>query len=237
MKENKPVLGVIGGMGPLASQLFYKMVVEKTSADKDQDHIDMVILNHASMMDRTEAIMTDKLDELLHELVRDARFLESGGADYGIIPCNTCHVLYDDLQKKTDIQLINMIDAAAEHVVNQFGEGTRVGIMATTGTVKMELYQKACEKKGLIPIVPKASNQELVMKLIYEGVKKGNPIQSEDLVTVENEFRQQNCACVIMGCTELSCLKDEYQLPEFYIDAMEIAARKAILLCGRQVRG
>ena len=61
MKDGRKAIGVIGGMGPLATQLFYKMVIEKTDAHTDQEHINMVILNHATMPDRTDAILNDKL--------------------------------------------------------------------------------------------------------------------------------------------------------------------------------
>lgn len=236
MRNGKKILGVIGGMGPLASQLFYKMIIEHTQGEKDQDHIDMVLLNHATMPDRTECIMNDEVDTLLLELEKDVRFLETGGVDYGVIPCNTCHVVLEELQKKTDIELINMIRVTVEQVAKIHGKGAKVGIMATTGTVKMELYQKECEKQGLIPVIPKPSNQQLVMKVIYEGIKKGGEINYDDFETVEMEFRDQECNCVIMACTELSWFKERYQLSDYFVDAMKVTAEKAILLCGKNIR-
>lgn len=236
MREGKKVLGVIGGMGPLASQLFYKMVIEHTQAERDQDHIDMVLLSHATMPDRTACIMNDELSVLLAKLEKDARFLETGGVDYGVIPCNTCHVLLDALQKKTDIELINMVTATVDHVAETYGTGAKVGIMATTGTVKMELYQKACLRQGLIPLIPKPASQALVMNIIYEGIKKNGPIDYDEFETVEAEFRDQGCDCVIMACTELSCFKEQYALSDYFVDAMEVTAKKAIVLCGKKVR-
>ncbi|MEG0829227.1 MAG: amino acid racemase [Anaerovoracaceae bacterium] len=230
------LLGVIGGMGPLATQLFYKMIIEKTNAHKDQEHIDMIILNHASMPDRTKAIFDGAEDELLEHLEEDADFLEKGGAEYVAIPCNTCHVLVDRLQNKTDLKIINMINVTVDHVKALYGSGCKVGIMATDGTVKMGLYQKECEAKGLVPIIPSTANQKIVMKIIYEGIKDGSPIDLSEFKKVEDQFRKEDCDCVIMACTELSCFKEMYNLPEYFVDAMEVMACKAITLCGKKIK-
>jgi aspartate racemase len=107
---NGRVLGVIGGMGPLATQLFYKMVIENTDASCDQDHIDMIILSHASMPDRTLAIEEERTDELVEKLSADARFLEESGATCIAVPCNTTHVILPKLQEKVGIPIIDMIE-------------------------------------------------------------------------------------------------------------------------------
>lgn len=236
MKDNSKVLGVIGGMGPLATQLFYKMVIENTDAHKDQEHINMVILNHATMPDRTEAIMEDHLDDLLERLTEDAQTLEKSGADYIAIPCNTCHVLIDELQDKTSLPVVNMIRAAVDAILKAHGSGARVGIMATDGTVKMGLYQKECEAQGLIPIIPSQNNQKLVMKIIYDGIKDGGPIDYDEFEMIEQEFRDQECDCVIMACTELSCFKEKYELSDYFVDAMGAMASEAIVLCEKKLR-
>lgn len=236
MKDKNKVLGVIGGMGPLATQLFYKMMIENTEAHRDQEHINMVILNHATMPDRTEAILNDRLDDLLGRLTEDAQALEKSGADYIAIPCNTCHVLIDELQEKTSLPIVNMIKAAVSQILSVHGKGAKVGIMATDGTIHMGLYQKECEKQGLIPLIPSPENQKLVMKIIYDGVKDGGPIDYGDFEAIESEFRGQECDCVIMACTELSCFKEEYQLSDYFVDAMEAMAKEAILRCDKTLR-
>lgn len=236
MKDGKKALGVIGGMGPLATQLFYKMVIENTEAHTDQEHINMVILNHATMPDRTQAIMNDTLEDLMERLTDDAAVLEKFGADYIAIPCNTCHVLIDRLQEKTHIPIINMIKATVKKVRETYGEGARVGIMATDGTVKMGLYQKECLAQGLVPVIPDADNQKRVMKIIYDGVKDGGPIDYADFEAIEAQFREEHCDCAVMACTELSCFKEQYQLSDYYVDAMGEMAAEAILLCDKQLR-
>ncbi len=236
MKDGKKALGVIGGMGPLATQLFYKMVIEKTDAHSDQEHINMVILNHATMPDRTEAILNDTLEDLMHRLEDDISVLEKFGADYIVIPCNTFHVLMDHLQTVTHIPIINMIKETVKKIVSVYGKGARVGIMATDGTITWGLYQKECQENGLIPVIPNEENQKRIMKIIYEGIKEGGHVDYADFESIEKQFHDEKCDCVILACTELSCFKEEYDLPDYYVDAMGEMAEAAILMCGKKLR-
>ncbi len=236
MKDGRKSIGVIGGMGPLATQLFYRMIIEKTDAATDQDHINMVILNHATMPDRTDAILNNKLDKLMHHVEEDVAVLEKFGADYIVVPCNTFHVVIDQVQSATDIPVINMIKETVKKIISVYGRGARVGIMGTDGTVKWGLYHKECEANGLVPVIPDEENQKLVMKIIYEGVKNGSPVDMTDFESVDADFRKKNCDCVILACTELSCFKDEHELPDYYVDAMETVAETAVLLCEKELR-
>jgi aspartate racemase len=112
----------------------------------------------------------------------------------------------------------------------------RVGILATDGTIASDLYQKACTEAGIQPFVPSETGQRLVMKIIYEGVKGGNPIDYNDFIKIEGELAANGCEAAIMACTELSCFKEMYRLPDYYIDAMEVLAAKSIQVCGRKLK-
>src|SRR5665254_17860 len=97
MKENnEKLLGVMGGMRPLATQLFYRMIIEKTDAHCDQDHLNMIILNHASMPDRTKAILKNDAEQLYAKLLTHAKSLEELGVDYLAIPCHTSNYSVDN---------------------------------------------------------------------------------------------------------------------------------------------
>jgi aspartate racemase len=234
-KEDK-VLGIVGGMGPLATQLFYKMLIDMTDAKKDQDHIDMIMLSHASMPDRTETIMSGKTQVLYDKLLEDVKRLEANGATAIAIPCNTSHMVMDRLQEQINIPLINMIRETAASIKQNRPEVKRVGILATDGTISGGLYQKACVEEGLEPFVPSKDTQALVMKIIYEGIKEGSPIDYNDFIRVQGELAANGCEAAIMGCTELSCVKDIYALPDYFIDAMEVLSARSITLCGRKVK-
>lgn len=236
MKKSGKMLGVVGGMGPMATELFYKMIIEKTLARCDQDHLDMIILNHASTPDRTKAILEGREEELFSILLDNALFLQSAGADFIAIPCNTSHFLLDRLQKEMDIPIINMIAETARRVASMYKKGAKVAILATEGTVRMGLYQQACEAAGLVPYVPEDNIRALVMKLIYEGIKEGNPIDLNDFRLIEEDIKGAGCVCGILGCTELSVFRIEQRLSSYYVDAMEILAETALIKCGKEIK-
>ncbi len=237
-EDKGKILGVIGGMGPLATHLFYKMIIEKTQANKDQEHLNMIILNHATMPDRTEAIIRGNLDHLYTYMLRDAKMLEEKGAAVIAIPCNTSHFLVDDLQKEIGIPIIHMIRETVKRISDSMGDcqEINIGILATHGTIKTKLYQQECEKSNIRPIILSEENQERIMKLIYDGVKNGGEIRFEDFQRVEDELLERDCKGAILGCTELSCIKEQFKLSDFYIDAMNVLAEESILFSGKQLK-
>lgn len=235
--DKRKILGVMGGMGPLATQLFYKMIIEQTDAKCDQEHLNMIILSHATMPDRTKEILEGRTEELFQLLLKDARMLESSGAGVIAIPCNTSHVLADRLQESVGIPIINMVEETVKQIAEHFHEkDLRIAVLATDGTINTGLYQKALERRGVIPIIPGPESQKLVMKIIYDGVKNGGAIDFSDFLLVEKEIFGQDCKAAILACTELSCFKEMYNLPDFYIDAMGILTDRSILACGGKIK-
>lgn len=225
------VLGVIGGMGPMASNLFYKMVIDNTPAEKDQDHINMIILNHATMPDRTAAIKAGDIEKVKEKLTADSKYLEESGVCCIAAPCNTSHVMLDEIQHKVNVPLLNMIEETVKTIDAQCDKGQKIGIMATDGTIEIGLYQKYLKAYGFDPYVPEPEIQKLVMKIIYDNVKKGVPVLEEDFEKVQKSLITAGCNRVILGCTELSVYRIEENLDEFYLDAMECLAEKAVSMC------
>ena len=235
--DNRKVLGVLGGMGPLATQLFYKMIIEKTDAKCDQEHLNMIILSHATMPDRTKEILEGRTEELLTLLAKDARMLEANGAEVIAIPCNTSHVILPRLQETVRIPILNMVEETVSHIAETKHEpDLRIAVLATDGTIKMGLYQKALERAGITPVIPSKESQKLVMKIIYDGVKNGGEIDFSDFLTIQKEIFGQDCQGAILACTELSCFKEMYNLPNYYIDAMGVLTESSILACGGKIK-
>ena len=230
-------LGILGGMGPLATQLLYRMIIENTVASKDQEHIDMIILNHSTIPDRTEAIKSGNVEKILGILTDDAKFLEKGGCTSIAIPCNTSHYFYDKIQSKVNIPIINMIHAAIESVKEKKSDIKRVGILATDGTVYSDIYRKECEKFGIEAIYPDAENQKRVMDIIYNQIKKGEKGNLEDFEKIDEYLKKSGCEGAVLACTELSCFKENHNLSEFYTDALESLCKKSIIMCDGTLKG
>lgn len=228
-------IGIIGGMGPMASQLFYKMVTEHTAAERDQDHIDLILLSDASMPDRTAAILSGQYEGPYEQLLSDARLLEKCGCTAIAITCNTAHFFADMIADKIGIPILHMIRETAAALAGRCPGGV-IGVMATDGTVQTGLYQKALTERGLTPWTPPAEIQMEVMHQIYDRVKKGLPCDQESWARIQAAYRQAGCDAVVMACTELSVIKADEGLGDWYVDPMETLARKVIETAGKTYR-
>ena len=233
-KRELKKLGVIGGMGPEATSYYYENVIRHTKASRDQEHIDMVILSHATMPDRTEAIITGEDTRLINLLADDARTLESLGAANIAVTCNTSHYFYEQMQKAVKIPVINMIHESVAYAVEQFEDVKKVGIMATDGTINSRIYHKECRKLGVTPVKPSAERQKDVMSLIYDDIKSGKPGDRAKFDRVLSEFMRKGCEAVILACTELSVFKGKHEIPSICLDAMDVLVRESILRSGAQ---
>ncbi|MHA6260264.1 cysteate racemase [Sporosarcina sp. CAU 1771] len=226
---NKKTLGIIGGVGPLATMFIGEMIVRHTYAEKDQDHVNMVITNNTKIPDRTAFILGESPDNPVPVIVSDAKRLKAAGAELIIIPCNTAHSFYKQIQAGTDLPVINMIHETTTRVKQQGAE--RVGILATTGTIETGIYQAACISQGMMPIVPDAHIQSVVMSLIYDDVKSGNAADPEKWAIISSAMKEAGCDQVILGCTELSIVRQELKL-DGYVDSLLVLAETAIEQCG-----
>ena len=226
-------LGILGGMGPMASQLFYKMITEHTKAEKDQDHIICMILSDSKMPDRTAAILNGDLQDVKDKLLKDALLLSDAGCDMIAVTCNTAHYFVDLISPEVPIPFVHMIRETAASVSHDF-PGGKIGIMATDGTITTGLYQKILEEYGLTAFTPSPDIQKLVMHEIYDCVKAGKRYDAEAFALIEKEFRDAGCDRVLMACTELSVIKSDEALDDWFTDPMLVMARKCIEACGKE---
>lgn len=229
--ENGKVLGILGGLGPMATAYFYELVIAHTHVAKDQDHIDMVISSKATTPDRTAFILGKSNDDPFVVMEAEAHRLVTFGADVIAIPCNTAHYFYQRLEDVIPIHILNMVGDTVERA-KQMG-CTKVGILATDGTVQTETYQLVCREHGLDCMVPDEEGQRGVMRVIYENIKAGEPPNMEWFNMAANQLFKGGCTAIILGCTELSLLKKEGLLDSRYIDSMEVLADAAIRACGK----
>ena len=231
---NKKVLGVIGGMETAATIDFYTRIMNHTVAHKDQEHIDMVIINHASIIDRTYAIKNNKLDELLKQMHENLKILENAKVTSIAIPCNTSHSIIDKIQQLTSIPIINMIEETAKGLKEVVNKGEKVGIMATDGTIMLKIYQQACKKYDIEYFVPDDNIQKQIMDIIYDDVKAKGIFDNEKFKKVLNYFLQNGCKYVILGCTELSGFKKDFD--KNTIDPMDYLVKAAILSVDKEYK-
>ncbi len=231
MAQQPKVLGILGGLGPMATVYFYEMLTRHTQAACDQDHLDVIINSRASTPDRTAYILGRSTQNPFDIMAADAERLVAFGADVLAIPCNTAHYFYDRLHATISVPILNMVEQTVEEVQRR---GCRkVGILATSGTIETGTYARACRAAGLAFAVPDEAGQALVMDIIYGDIKHGRPADMDKFRRVARALQDQGCTRLILGCTELSLIKRDEKLDAQYIDSMEVLAKNAIETFGR----
>ncbi|WP_033543295.1 aspartate/glutamate racemase family protein [Planococcus sp. CAU13] len=229
----KKTLGIVGGVGPLATMFIGEMIVRRTKAAKDQDHVNSIITNNTRIPDRTAFILGKSQEDPVPVMISDMERLTAAGAELIIIPCNTAHTFYEELQQGSPVQVIHMIRETMKRAAEQQAE--KVGILATTGTVTSKVYQRAADEFGLEPVLPNDEIQEKVMSIIYDNVKAGKDADRKTWQEIVKYMEDQGCDRIILGCTELSIVKKDMNLPDFYLDSLIVLAETAILSCGYEL--
>ncbi|MEE8808398.1 MAG: amino acid racemase [Lactimicrobium sp.] len=232
----KKTLGIIGGMGPEASEVFYLKLTQATKAEKDQDHLNILLWSHADIPDRTASIEAGKTEELWAIMAKDVQMLKDCGCDYLAVPCNTSHVFQDRFNTMMGGHFISMIDEAAACAKTV---GTTIGVLGTDGTRMNDLYGKALRRNGCTCVYPDKEDQEGVMHIIYDQIKKGQRGDLSLFLNICSHMKAKGCDAVILACTELSVLKNNYaELSDpWYLDAMDALVKTCVTTCGGIYQG
>ncbi len=222
------IIGILGGMGPLATVDLFSKIIHCTAAAKDQDHIRIIIDNNPKIPDRTAAILGEGEDPL--PLMRQTAVnLERAGADFILFPCNTAHYWYDDLQRSVDVPVMHMIEEVARHI-QQLGLH-KVGLLATTGTLKTRLYHRFLDPFQIHIILPDHTAQtELVMEAIYmikAMGKHGNEATSK-LLSAARDLISHGAQGIIAGCTEIPLVLFQNDLSVPLIEPVSVLAQAAV---------
>lgn len=230
-QAKKPVLGILGGLGPAATCYLYQMLTDHTPARRDQDHLDIVISSRASTPDRTAFITGESADDPFEVMERDGEMLVKYGATILAIPCNTAHYFYDRLAAALPVPVLNMPRLT---VADAKAAGCqKLGILATDGTLLSGTYQLMCRQAGLEWAEPSPEHQRAIMAVIYEQIKQGKRADMRMFAAAADDLKAQGCGMAVLGCTELSLVKrDEHLNPAFYLDSTEVLCRHTLLACG-----
>lgn len=223
MKEK--LLGVIGGMGPLATAQFMERVIRHTSAKRDQDHINMIVSNHAGLPDRTESILKGTKMDFLNEIQKDFSLMNQLQVDFIVIPCNTAHYYMPEYHKMTSIEIIDMVEETVREVQRQ--NFHQMVVLGTEGTLKTEIYPNKAKKYDLKVILPTEEEQGICHQMIH-SVKENQMVDRSPFDQILQKYLQERILPVL-ACTELSCLN----LSSDHLDAMDVLVRRTIEKMGK----
>ena len=232
----KKTIGILGGMGPLATMDLYKKLILSTEADCDNDHIRVYIDGNAAIPDRTAAILhggPDPVPEMLSAL----RNLEKCGADCVIMPCNTAHHFLPRLQTETALPILDMTAITAAVCAERY-PGKTACLLGTTGTLEAKIYDGALERAGVAFIEPNEGERIELMRLIYDVVKASKPLdpETENWHALLSGLSERGADYFVLACTELPILADALGHPGPFVDPTLELARAAIRFCGYTVK-
>lgn len=230
----KEILGVIGGLGPIATAHFMELVINMTRAEKDQDNVEMIIYNFPSIPDRTDYILGKSQESPLPEMLRIGGRLAEQGVSLIAIPCVTAHYFYREIAQGIPVPVVNGITEAVA-MLKMRGVQT-AGIMATDGTIQTGILSRELESAGIRAVVPSGERQQDVMHLIYQNVKAGKKAEMDRFRSVQQELTAKGAEVILLGCTELSLIKRDEEIGPGFLDIMEVLAQQSVLRCGGILR-
>lgn len=222
------VIGIIGGMGPEATADLYLKIIRNTPAQKDQDHMHVLIDGNAKIPDRVEAIFEGGEDPS-PILASMAHQLFEMGADYIAIACNTAHFFYDAMQSAVPIPVLHMPRLTIDFIRATYPNVKSIGLLATNATGKTGLYQNIADDFGLTTLVPPEPYQnDLVQKSIHL-IKAGEKKQAtQNIRRVAEMLIAQGAEVIIAGCTEIPLVLENGMISVPVIDPTLILAREIV---------
>ena len=225
------IIGVVGGMGPEATLDLYAEILRATPAQKDQDHLRVIIDSNPKVPDRTAAMIGEGEDPV-PAMAMSCRAVQRAGADFVIIPCISAHHFLDELQDQIDLPILSAFDMVAEHLVNHHPELKTAGLLATSGTIDSGRFAGCLADHGITTVVPDTDNQAAVMNVIYKIKASQDPairVQCKaNLISTATHVVEQGAQGIIAGCTEIPLALKQEELSVPFFNSLEILATAAV---------
>ena len=225
------VVGVLGGMGPLATIDFLRKLVAATPAHTDQEHVPVVVSAIPQVPDRTRAFRGEGPSPLT-AMISSAQRLKAAGAGLAVIACNTAHLWFDDIEDALGLPMIHLVDAAIQDAIGLAGPGGRIGLLGTDATLASGLYVNRAAATGLMPVhwlLPTARETIDRVARGIDAVKSGDLATGRELlVSAALRLKERGADVVILGCTEIPVVLNDANAPVPVIDATAALARRAV---------
>jgi aspartate racemase len=221
MKTN--FLGVLGGMGPLATADFLRKLVKKTPADVDQKHIPILLYGDCTTPDRTASVVGQGPSPLPH-LLAGIRFLAAQGARAICIPCNSAHCWYDEMQAASPAPVLHIVKASAAQVRRKNPGASRVGVLSTLGTHRMGIYRHTLGAMGYEVVTPTDHEFETLISPAIAMNKANKWAEAEHLYDAATQHLwDRGAEIVVLGCTEIPFgMERQYRAnPTMFVDSNE----------------
>jgi len=223
------MIGMIGGMSWESSIEYYRIVNQTVREKLGGLHSAKSIMVSVEFAEIEALQHQNRWDELASIMIEAARSLERGGADFVIICTNTMHKLYDAVQNKISIPMLNIADATAEKIK---ADGIdKIALLGTRFTMEEDFYKgRLVDKYGLNVIIPSSEQMEIVHRVIYDELCAGiiKPDSRQKYADIIGNLVAEGAGGVILGCTEIGLLVKPADSSVPLFDTTEIHARAAV---------
>lgn len=222
-------VGVLGGMGPAATIDFMAKVLRHSQAGaaREQDNVRLIVDSNPALPDRNAAIAGTGPSPapMLAEM---ARGLAAAGADMLVMPCNAAHAFADAVIAATPLPFLHLIEEAVDTVARTYPAARRIGVLAVSGAVEAQLYERALAARSLLPVVPDPAARAAFMAAIWQ-IKAGDLSAGRaGVLAAAERLVEKGADVVVAGCTEVPLVLGPVDLPVPLIDTVDVLARRTV---------
>jgi aspartate racemase len=217
--------GIVGGMGPEASALFYMKIIKQFTHTKGYPPILMYSVPEPFQV-ADSFLQCNQDGHVLRELVVDGIQMVHDKVDFCVIPCNTAHIYISAIREAAKVPIFSIVEETCRYLKIQ--KIKKVGILATTATIENQLYTRPLCENNIVPILPLACQQTVISKIIGRLVK-GEILASDKaaLLTIIEELKKMGAECIILACTDLPILLSQKDIDFPLFDTLDILAEVA----------
>jgi aspartate racemase len=224
------MIGVLGGMGPLATLDFFSKVISETPAKGDADHVPMLIQSDPRIAPRPAAILGEGRSPLPELLAGRDRLIVAGAMAL-VMPCNTAHFWYADLLEGCTVPFLSIVDASVNELSLLADAGSTIGIIATRATLAAQIFDPALIRSGYTVMLPDETDINTLVLPGIELVKAGDTLRGGQLIEEAVQvLLNRGARAVILACTETPLALDALQSPlrRHCVDSTAALARAAV---------
>lgn len=215
-------MGMIGGVGPAATVLYYQSIMEGTRARNVGDHYPELLIHSLDLGEVNTYFNQNDLVSLTEKLVTVVSCFESAGCEFAFMACNAMHMVFEDVRERINLPMVSLIDAVLVEV--QTRGLSRVGIMGTTFVIETGLYRKPLEELGISCIQPDESEQDWIMEAILGDLQSHSIPEGtiHRLLYNVEQLGTKGAESIILACTDLPVAITEKNSPIPVLDTTQV---------------
>lgn len=224
------MIGILGGMGPLATADFFCKVIAATPATNDENHVPLLIQSDPRIPSRPEAILRGGESPLPALLAGRDRLIAAGAIALAM-PCNTAHFWFAELLAGCPVPFLSIVDATCDEAASMAAPGACIGLIATGATLATHLFDERLQAMGFVPVLPGDAEMTTLVLPAIALVKAGRGREGGELVEqAVQALLTRGATTVVLACTETPLALDavESTLRSVCVDSTGALARKCV---------